>query len=445
MRSCSRVIVVAFAAWVAAWGSPAYAQLVDGPIGAAGGIFGGRRPVPPNKASQRLDINFDLSGGYERNPDSLLGTGTPASTSSWFATTASAGVRHRVGSNKRALETRGRGYFNYQSDLADSLIGGETTINVSTQLDGRGTNRLSAVLQGAYEPGWALGPLQSGAPLTGGETTLGVAPPQGIIEQRWLVLGGTASYDRQTRRQSTRLQYDTRRLRPIEGSGFDSDSQMASVDQSWTLNQAFALTGAYRINQTQNEQTVGVPNQPTRYQTGEVGFRYQRRLSVRRTMSFSLRGGATQVFDNLADGGADSVQSSFGGTADLVSRAWSLSASLNRGVSVLGGIIAVPVINDGLVLSLQTSPTRKLKTSVFGSLTRSSTFGTTGGQVMDVAGGSVELRYAIAPWAATFASYGYYRHSVDDPTWVANGFPTQYQRSSVRVGVTLWIPLYGAF
>ena len=444
MRSCSRVIVVALAAWVAAWGSPAYAQMVDGPVGAVGGVFGGRRPTPPNKASQRLDINFDLSGGYERNPNSLFGT-TPTTSTGWYATTASTGLRHRLGSSRRSIETRGRGYFNYQSDVADSLIGGEATVNMTTQLDQRGRNRISAVLESAYEPGWALGTLQSGAPLTGVDTTLGVAPPQGIVEQRWLVFGGTASYDHQTRSQATRVQYDTRRQRPIEGAGFDSDSQMASIDQSFTLNQAFSLTGTYRINETRNEQAVGLPSAPSRFHTGEMGFRYQRRLSVRRTLGFSVKGGATQVFANAADGGADSVQPSFAGSVDLVSRSWSLSANGSHGVAVLGGIIAVPVISDGLVLSLQTSPTRKIKTSIFGSATRSSTFGAAGAQVMDVAGGTAEVRYAIAPWAATFASYGYYRHYVDDATWVANGFPTQYQRSSVRVGVTLWIPLYGAF
>jgi hypothetical protein len=281
--------------------------------------------------------------------------------------------------------------------------------------------------------------------LTGEDATLGVAPPQGIIEQRWLVFGGSGGYEHQWNRTNvTRVQYDGRSMRPVEGSGFESDTEMIWVDQLWNRTAAFSMIGRYRVSQTR-QRSSDIPTEPIRHQNAELALRYQRRLSPTRSYALSLRGGATHVFDVAADE-VKSVHPSFGGGVELeVSRTWSLSAAVRRDVSVLGGVSVVPVLTDGVDLVLSGTPTRKLRFAVFGSIATSSTLMIGTEHVMDVGGATAEVRYAITPWSATFVSYGFYRHRIEDPFLVADGFPTRYERRAIRVGMTLWLPLYGAF
>jgi hypothetical protein len=65
--------------------------------------------------------------------------------------------------------------------------------------------------------------------------------------------------------------------------------------------------------------------------------------------------------------------------------------------------------------------------------------------VTDVAGATGEIRFALSNWSAIFGSYAFYHHRIEDPSLLATGLPPEYDRHSARIGVSIWLPLYGAF
>lgn len=420
----------------------AEAQLIDGPQGSVGGLFGGRRAVDPNRNTQSFDVNFDLAGGYDRDPNVLLldSTSDLPDLTQWYASTASASARYRVTSNRRTIDARGRGTFNYQSNTADSLIGGEGVVSGTARFGRRRLNQLSLEFESSNQPGWifgAFGPSLGPGP---DDPAIGVAPPQGIVEQRWLVLAGTVGYEHHwNTRHVTALQYNNRRVHPIDGGGDDADWQTFVLDQRWAARPGVDVVGAYR--QDENRQGDGngeLP--PIRYQTLDMGLRLEKRFSSVRRYSVTIRAGSTRL--------SGSLHPSLTASAEFAtSRYWGLSAEVSRGVMVLAGISPIPVLNDNVGVTFNGTPTRRLRYSLFASFARAGSVPSDPNldNVTDVAGATGEFRYAVARWSAVFASYAFYHHRIQDEFLVSSGFPTRYDRHSVRIGMTFWMPLYGAF
>jgi hypothetical protein len=110
-------------------------------------------------------------------------------------------------------------------------------------------------------------------------------------------------------------------------------------------------------------------------------------------------------------------------------------------------VSALPVLNDNVGVTLSGTPTRTLNYVLSVSAARGETIGVdpTAPNDTEVTGASGALRYALANWSAFFVSYGFYHHRIEDPSAVVSGFPSRYDRHSVRVGMTFWVPMYGAF
>jgi hypothetical protein len=439
------VVCVVFAL-VAATERPASAQLIESPPGSLGGVFGGRRPTNPDRTSHQLEVNIDLSGGYEHSTDALFDpTLDFADQASWYASTASSAARYWVGTGRRSLQSSARGIFNYQSNADDWLIGGDAGVNSAFQF-GRNLHQLTTGVQASYEPGWVFGSFGTRPDVGGEDAALGVAPPPGVLEQRWLILTGSAAYEhRWNRRHIMALQYRNQRLRPIEGGGLDSETQFASVEHQWATTANVSLLAGYRIDD--NHQTGGIA--PVRYQAIEGGLGYERRLSTSRRYSMAVRGGVTRLMETAATAELPLMHPTLTGTVNLsVSRTWTLSAEVaRRTVTLLAGVSAVPVSNDSVGLSVSGTPSRKFRFAVSGSFgrTRALASSVSPEHLTETAGGTSELRYALTPWAALSASYSFYHHRLEEELLAISGFPSRYDRHSARVGLTLWVPLYGAF
>lgn len=431
--------------------SPAHAQLIEGPIGAVGGVWGGHRPIDPNRNTQALDVTFDLGSGWDRDPNAFLieDPDDNRDLTSWYATTATASGRYRAGSVRRSIEASGRSYFNYQSNAADSLIGGGGNLVAATQLKRLREHELSAELDASYEPGWVFGAL--GPDIGGGgpqDPGVGVAPPIGIVEHRWLVLTGSTAYEHHwTRRSLTRVDYERRHLRPLEGGGDETDWQFASLEQRWESSPNLTLLAGYRFDQSgQTVEGLDAPN--ASYQTLDGGWSYTKRFSPIRRYTVSLRAGASRLFESELTDDLGTWHPAVTGAFEYApSPSWSMSAEVSRNVTILAGLDPAPVSNDNVEVSLNGTPNRKLRWSISASMARASTLATSlsRASVIDVAGANAQVRYAIATWSAIFASYGFYHHRLEDESILVSGFPPRYDRQSIRVGLTLWVPLYGSF
>ena len=64
-------------------------------------------------------------------------------------------------------------------------------------------------------------------------------------------------------------------------------------------------------------------------------------------------------------------------------------------------------------------------------------------ETLNVYGGTLQLRVMLSRAVSATAGYYYYYHLYSDPGALPEGFPAEYDRHAVRVGISLWVPLAG--
>lgn len=432
--------------------APAAAQVVDRPPRVLGGLFGGQRPRDPNRTSQELTLTLNLGSGYDRNlgpGGQELPVGVFSPMESGFATTAGAAARYWRGRTSRYFEASGRGYLN-SAHAADSRVaGGDAAVRGETGLGRR--SGLTYDVGAAYEPTLlfsALGPLVG--PTQGSVVPDGNAP-QGILEQRWLSAQGSIGvYRHWTTRQRMDVLY-TRSLRePVDGPGTDSRTQVASVRHRWNPRPNAGFQLSYRYDENQQTDEV-LDLQPVRTQTVDAGVNVERRLSPTRGALFSFTGGAayTRVRPIAAAGMlgqiATFVVPIVAATARLdLARAWNVSTAFDRSVTVLEGLSPEPFATNVVSLRLDGVVAQRTNVGISGAYSRGAALVTDAGS-FEATGATAQVQYAMGRCCGVFTSYNYYTHRTTGVVTVPTGYPPRYDRHSVRVGFSFWLPLYGTF
>jgi hypothetical protein len=273
-----------------------------------------------------------------------------------------------------------------------------------------------------------------------------LTPPQGVTEQRWLSTQASAGFHRNwTPRQRLDVSFSDWHREPLDGIGFESRSRMASMQESWALNSRVQLLMGYRLNQNRQNGFV-TQNGSTITHTTDVGVRLEKRLSATRGLAISGGGGATYARVPVAAGPALTVTQPFGtGSVQLsMARGWSLTANGSREIEVLDGVSPQPFISDMFSMQLGAAPSSRIQASVVGGYSRGSALiGTTGS--FEAATGSAQLQVGLSSCCGIYTSYSYYQHRLLELSEIPVGFPSQYGRHSIRVGMTVWLPLYGSF
>jgi hypothetical protein len=432
----------------------AFGQIVESPPGVVGGIFGGRRPANPNRNSQSLETTIDISAGNERdsgliivNPDS---PGVPNPQGNWFGSTAGMTTRYFAGSARRSIDASGRGLVNYQDNTESTLKGGDASVNAIARFGRRRLNQLTVGLQAAYQPGWIFG--ATNPDLDDTRPALGLAPEMGMVEERWFSTSGTARYTQHwgTHHQNT-FQFGGGTVRPVTGSGVETEWFNALVTYDWTVGPRFSVTSSYRHDRSQQlDQRVAAT--PIEYQTLDAGVTWTRRLSPARHFSIAITGGATRLL--MAPASPEPAQPYHpivsAGFELMASRTWSVSTHVSRSVSVLAGISAAPMVADGVDVGVSGTFGRRLRFAASGMYLLGASVGGHDADGIDDssargAGSTAELRYGLGPRFGLFTSYSYYRHDTESASRLESGVPSRYDRHSARVGVTMWLPLYGSF
>jgi opacity protein-like surface antigen len=62
---------------------------------------------------------------------------------------------------------------------------------------------------------------------------------------------------------------------------------------------------------------------------------------------------------------------------------------------------------------------------------------------LDVYGATLGFRFLLTDSLAATAGYYYYFHRYSNPGALPEGFPAEYDRQAVRVGLTMFFPLAG--
>ena len=424
---------------------PAGAQAVDGPPGSSGGLFGGHRPVDPNRVSQQLSLNFDLSGGYDSRADGGLIGDSDQPFQPMYASSAQSGLRYWRGSVNRFVEASARGRGNYESTTRLQTIGGEVLVQGSSSLGRR--LQLSGGGLFSYEPAALATQFAPALGSTDAEVTLDHTPPGGVVQQQWLAGSAYVNLVRSwSARHATTLELRGSRREPFDGAGLESHSQQATLVHSWNLRPSAAFRAQYSFDDSrQGFQTVTAS--PLRTSTVNFGMNLQRRFSPIRTLFFEFAGGAAFA-ERMAS--AESAPLDFvlpvvsGSVRFNLTGIWSVSFDAEHNISVLEGVTPEPFATNIGTVQLQATLSERLTFGVAGVYSKGSGIETNTG-AFDTAEAQAQFRYGLGRCCGVFSSYSFYSHHVRDVANLAPDFPEQYRRHVARVGMTFWLPLYGSF
>ena len=122
---------------------------------------------------------------------------------------------------------------------------------------------------------------------------------------------------------------------------------------------------------------------------------------------------------------------------------WGVSLSARRDVSVLNGLSAEPFESDAAIVAVDGSVKRRLLMSVTGGYTQGRSLARGGDYEQRML--DAQLRYAFGAHVGVVVLYSYSKHELRNVAIAPSGFPAEFGRNSVRVGLTMWLPLYGSF
>lgn len=430
---------------------PVAAQSRTSPPGAVRGLFGGETAPGSVRTTQQLSTWFDFGVGIDDRVGNES-TGLPEGDGLRrnVDQTAVGSLRYWIGRTTRSVETQARVYRT-TSQAIDTAVGGELNLIGNLGLGGRSGTTVN--VRAADESARLFTVLGAGpgvpAPPTGDEVIVAdVSPPQGVVENRWVTLaGGLNAFHRWHPRQRTSVQYVQMVMRPRRGQAFDSDMQGVSVQHDWTRSPAIGLMATYRFDRLNQSFTTDPADvQPFRTQSAELGVRWERRLSPTRRIAIGLTGGATQILTGstlLAEIEGD-VEPRFGATASYtLARQWFVTGSVSRGVTALAGVSQEAFDNESATASLTGIIARRLTVTLAGAWSRGGALGPASGSFV------ASNATATAQWGfrygGLFAGISRYTHELRSLAGGPGLIPLIVDRYSVRGGVTVWLPLYGAF
>ena len=431
----------------------AAAQVVDGPPGSSRGVFGGAGGV----GSPALSLTFDLEGGYDANDlsQSDTPTGQFGPFQSGYVTTVATSLRYQRGRAERFFIGTGAGSVNHQQVARGQefyrLTQSDLSLQAATTL-----GRRSGVTVGAgssYQPTFVFGAFDSLGRNTGVQSPLDDVPSPtadptlSLTAQRWLAGRASAGiYRNWTSRQRMSVDYSGLWLQPVSGPGFESRTDTVALIHGWNPRPTSGFELAYRYNR--NVQAFeDAPAQPLDMHSVEGRIRLDRRLSPNRSLSFMLGGGMVGVGARAATQG-----SAFGRVLPTVSGSvqlrflptWGVLLSARRDITVLNGLSSEPFESDAATLTIDGTAWRRLTMGVTGGTSRGRARSAQGGD-FDQTLLNAQLGYGFSARLGLVVSYSYTQHSFRNVPVAPSSFPTQFGRNSVRVGLTMWLPLYGTF
>lgn len=422
---------------------------MTGAPGAVRGLFGGISPPEPDSASQQVSTWFDLGGGYDRNVDR---TGVRPLAVDGPATTMLGGFRFWRGKTTRAFEVNARIFRNHQRAGNVTASGGEVNLlgNLETR---RRRGGLNFAMRGGNDNAVLFGATGQAAPvrpvIDPQFAVPDVSPPLGAVQQRWYTLAGNVTaYRNWSVEQRTTVQYSQTHRQPIESEQFDTDQRLIGLTHNWAFRNNAAVFAAYRFEDFRQELPQLSTLRPIRTHTVEAGTRWERRFSPIRAFAVSLQGGATRVTDLAPAAGAGDLSTVPTGalTASYtLTRRLVLGVTGARSITVLQGAAQAAFTSNVASMALTGVVAQRITVVAAGSYSAGNALSAAPGEFESV-GGAATVRYAMR-YGAFFTSLTRYTHRLEGvgARTLQGGIRPRFEQSSLRAGVTIWLPLLGAF
>jgi len=146
--------------------------------------------------------------------------------------------------------------------------------------------------------------------------------------------------------------------------------------------------------------------------------------------------GATATIDQLSPTASGSI-------SYVLNRRWSLSLDARRDVAVLSGLSAEPFRSTSATLSITGILARRFSISTFGGYSRGASL-RPGSTAFDVASVNMQLVYGFTAAIGAMLRYTYEENSLVGAS-ARSSLPSEFGRNTIRIGVTVWAPVYGRF
>jgi hypothetical protein len=441
-----RISLFALGLWYGV--GPAWAQPIAPPTGAGGGIFGSRRGAATAASGSELTLTMNLGGGHDDNPEAVFDDQpVPVADQSGRIATLAGNLLFRTGSLDNSLELAGGGYTNYATVGVEQISGGDGSVQWTKTMGRR--HGLLMRFNATYQPTFlfnAYGPIAE--PATEGVEGVelvelpSTAPTRGITDQRWLALQAQAGvYRMWSPRQRGDVRYLRSQQEPLTGTGFDSWAQSVGYTHTWNRTERLAFRPAYHFRQNRQSDETGLELPLDSHATG-LEFTYTKRLSPSRL--FTLTGGVGYTYSryHLPTGLEDFNLPTYAGGARIgVGSDWSLSLDAGRDVTLLEGLSPEPFGANSVSVRADGLAGRRTQFLVSVGYSEGAGLVTENGAFETIVG-AAQMQFALGRRWALYAGYSHYRYTLDALINPAS-IPTRYQLNAFRIGLNLWLPLYG--
>lgn len=427
----------------------AHAQIPTNAPGSVRGVLGDDGIVNPARTTQQVSVWTDLSGGFTRDENRSEITGTTIAQGPAFTTLGA--FRYWRGRSNRSLETNARLFQDTQRARDLTSRGGEVTVQgqalrgqrVGLNFSARAANDSASII-GRALPSTSLPAADGSVPPA--LNIPDVSPQQGVLSDRWYTLGASAgAYRNWAPRHRTTLQLFSMVRRPSGGNAPRLSSAQEAVDlrYDWMHSARTGLLLSYRVENLSQSLPGDASDGDARTQAIEGGIQWRRDYSPVRRLSASLRAGATHVLASPFPGVTGSVEptGSASATYGLTNRV-TFSATGGRSVLVLPLVSEHAFASNTVTLSTSSVLVSRVTLTLSGSAARGTAIAAAP-VAFDTANGSAALRYTFR-YGSVFTGVTRYHHRLNGVTAAGLTVP-QYDQTSVRAGLTLWLPIFGAF
>jgi hypothetical protein len=410
------------------------------------GLFGARhRPPDPDRPSQGLELTLSTLGGYDDNgfPEGTANEdiGVAARPASYLAfVNAALGYQHTK--QLRTFAVNGGGYMNTYRNLGlKPGYGGQVDTSLAVPVGRR--SRLSLSAQARTDPNYTLGAFSPLLPELGPGALPESNPANGFVERRTRAAAGSVDfYTAMSRRGSLGVGY-RHNLTDYEDDFGDGQDQVASVSYQGEVGRVSRLRASYVYSEAHLRQRVST----ILSHTADLGYVQQRRLSPTRTFSFAFGAGATTVsdFDSEAAASREEVLPSGYGSISLdLARTWSIGGDYRRSAQLLRGLTTETFVTDAAMARVVGFPNLRARFEFSVAYSHGREPFVLQSEY-DSYAATTQLEYGLSRWAAVSATYNFFSYRLRDVTSLAPDFPSELAHNNFRVGVVLWLPLYGAF
>ena len=429
---------------ILAHAAPALAQA---PLGARPyrGLFGSARgPV----ASQTLDFTASLTEAYD--DDVLADTGTTfervggARRAGFFTALSPSLSYQRLGRTAQFNANVSSSFAHYEDLGGLRSISHSGAIGAAAQL---GNTRLMVNQTIAYSPSYLYGMFPSVEEPAPG-LAVPVGPDYDVGDSKSFSYGTVVNVTRPVTRRGNLSAFANYSLADFHGSLEARRPDVRSFGAGATFSRHMTRNTSLRFGYTYRGGDVGGDGiaSKTVAHGFDVGTSFSRPLSATRraTFAFSVGSSAVSAVEEATVIGQERRYRAHGSASFgyQFNARWQARANYQRDLQYVPDF-ADPVFTDGVTVAVEAllSQRMDLMGSVSYSNGSSALASAQDAATVDTYTGDVQLRYALTRTWALYASYLYYFYEMTARTPSSATVPPGLERSGVRVGLTLWLPL----